>query len=589
METCSAHHSVRNKNTNICQVHLLSSCFKGFKQSIKTAGRSLEIYLQIDHAEDPVILEEKDFRQRSWNHMCWLFQDGMNQLYINSLLFLKFQNPNQKGKLAFQATENVFSSAFIIGQEQDTVGGTFSEKQIYQGHLTELNIWKSLLEEKDIKSLANCDMYSKGDLFSWEKNNLKLFGNARFDPVFDLKRLCDEKLLFMFPWKTPLAESLLLCSSLGGNISLPNSEDENTEVMNVFEEYVDQCSDNSNIAIWIGLEKIPENEDWNRVGNTTDIRGIKYSPSNSLINFYENYNCIYMMNNGGWKSFQDCNLITNSLAACTICEFRDTPMLGLKGACETQGSPNWNYYLSKNGTNEYYFEGYKRDLIKQSESGWIIEKQSGEVFGRLTENGQNGPIGRNTWELSKRGRNLCLPMKGFDRQLTLSTCGLDQFTCDSGHCINIYRRCDDVKDCEDDSDEMDCEIVYVPENYKKEPTKRLDDSINYIYTKVTILKFDSIDKSGVLDITLTIQMRWRDPRLTYLNIMDEGQTGGGYEKDISVEKQADLWLPLDNIVQRNAVIGDVLQETITFVRVIVGDNATAPLPKNAVEGKLRCS
>ena len=147
-----------------------------------------------------------------------------------------------------------------------------------------------------------------------------------------------------------------------------------------------------------------------------------------------------------------------------------------------------------------------------------------------------------------------------------------------------YRRCDDVKDCEDDSDENDCEIVYVPENYKKEPTTLMNGSINYIYTKVTIIKFNSIDKSGVLEITLTIQMRWRDPRLTYLNIMDKGQTGGGYEKDISNEKQDELWLPLDNVVQRNAVIGDVLKETITFVRVIVGDNATSPLPENAIEG-----
>ena len=126
----------------------------------------------------------------------------------------------------------------------------------------------------------------------------------------------------------------------------------------------------------------------------------------------------------------------------------------------------------------------------------------------------------------------------------------------------------------------------MPENYKKEPTKRLDDSINYIYTKVTILKFDNIDNSGFLDMTLTIQMRWRDPRLTYLNIMDEGQISGGYEKDISVKKQGDLWLPLDNIVQRNAVIGEVLLGKITFVRVIVGDNATAPVPANAVEGNV---
>ena len=79
-------------------------------------------------------------------------------------------------------------------------------------------------------------------------------------------------------------------------------------------------------------------------------------------------------------------------------------------------------------------------------------------------------------------------------------------------------------------------------------------------------------------------MMWKDPRLIYLNIMDEGQTEGGYEKDISVETQDKLWLPLNNIIQTNAVIGEVHEEAITFVRVIVGANATAPSNEYAIEG-----
>ena len=544
----------------------------------------MDIFLEVDGAEQYVILEEKDFRQRSWNHFCWLFDSGLNKVFINSLLFLQVFTPGQKDKIAFQKSGTSFRTAFIIGQEQDTVGGTFSEKQIFQGYLTELNIWDRLLLEEDIISMATCQQFLKGNIFSWEETNLKLLGRARLDSLPDLLSLCQKNHLFMFPQKISLMESSVLCSSLGGSIVLPMSEKENNEVMKVFDEYVEQCADSSNIGIWIGLEKVPDNNDWSPIGNITDISGITFSPRNSIISVYDDsYNCIYMMNNGGWKSFQGCNLVTNSLAACTVCEFTQTPMLGLKGTCQTQNAPNWNYYLSRSNSTVYFFEGYKRDLIRNVNFGWSIEKRSGEVFARLTESGQYGPLGRNSWQLSKYGRNLC-PRTDTKIQLTLSTCGLNQFTCNSGHCINIYRRCDDVKDCEDDSDEKNCEVVFVPENYKKEPTRRLDYSINNIYTKVTILKFDSIDKSGVLDITLTIQMRWRDPRLTYLNIMDEGQINGGYEKDISVEKQGDLWLPLDNIVQRNAVIGEVLLGKITFVRVIVGDNATAPVPANAVEG-----
>ena len=194
------------------------------------------------------------------------------------------------------------------------------------------------------------------------------------------------------------------------------------------------------------------------------------------------------------------------------------------------------------------------------------------------------------WILAEYGLNLCPTPLG-QTLLTFSICSVDQFTCDSGHCINIFRRCDDIQNCDDNSDEHNCEIVDVPDNYKKEPTNQKNGSISFIHTKVRITKFNSIKKSGDLEITLTIEMRWRDRRLTFLNIMDEGQAKGGNEKDISTEKQNDIWLPLDSVVQKNAVIGDVIgeEESITFVRVIVNDNATAPSTDRAIEGKLLIS
>ena len=102
-------------------------------------------------------MEEKDFPQRSWNHICWLFDNGMNQVYINTHLFDIIQNPEQKGRFAFQSSNNVYSSAFIIGQEQDMIGGAFSEKQIYQGYSTEMNIWDYVLEHKDVVDMGKCE------------------------------------------------------------------------------------------------------------------------------------------------------------------------------------------------------------------------------------------------------------------------------------------------------------------------------------------------------------------------------------------------------------------------------------------------
>ena len=80
---------------------------------------------------------------------------------------------------------------------------------------------------------------------------------------------------------------------------------------------------------------------------------------------------------------------------------------------------------------------------------------------------------------------------------------------------------------------------------------------------------DGIDLDGTMTLTLTILMEWKDPRLIFLNIKDNGDGADGDEniKDISLTKQDQLWLPLDKIVHTNAVIGEIAEATTSYVRV----------------------
>ncbi|XP_023347365.1 low-density lipoprotein receptor-related protein 8 [Eurytemora carolleeae] len=51
--------------------------------------------------------------------------------------------------------------------------------------------------------------------------------------------------------------------------------------------------------------------------------------------------------------------------------------------------------------------------------------------------------------------------------IKFSTCKQDQFTCYDGQCIDIEHRCDENTNCADKSDEEDCRMIYMKENYKK--------------------------------------------------------------------------------------------------------------------------
>ena len=80
---------------------------------------------------------------------------------------------------------------------------------------------------------------------------------------------------------------------------------------------------------------------------------------------------------------------------------------------------------------------------------------------------------------------------------------------------------------------------------------------------------DSIDLDGTMTLTLIIKMEWRDPRLVFLNIRDNGLSDGDENiKDISVSKQDQLWLPLTKIVHTNAVIGEIEEGSSSYVRVV---------------------
>ena len=47
----------------------------------------------------------------------------------------------------------------------------------------------------------------------------------------------------------------------------------------------------------------------------------------------------------------------------------------------------------------------------------------------------------------------------------MSDCHPKKFTCDSGHCIELDKKCDSVIDCSDGSDELNCEFLLVKEDY----------------------------------------------------------------------------------------------------------------------------
>ena len=69
----------------------------------------------------------------------------------------------------------------IVGQEQDTLGGSFDETQSLSGSVTGLEVWSKVISPEDIQELASCDVETldiSERIVKWTTSQWKTFGNV---------------------------------------------------------------------------------------------------------------------------------------------------------------------------------------------------------------------------------------------------------------------------------------------------------------------------------------------------------------------------------------------------------------------------
>ncbi|XP_041650171.1 neuronal pentraxin-1 [Cheilinus undulatus] len=115
-----------------------------------------------------------------WHHVCvtWTTRDGQWEVYQDGVqrgsgMNLSPWHPIKPG------------GVFILGQEQDTLGGRFDATQSFVGEMSDLQMWSHVLTTTDIYSLASCGSHLRGDVLAWSETELELHGGVSkypFDP-----------------------------------------------------------------------------------------------------------------------------------------------------------------------------------------------------------------------------------------------------------------------------------------------------------------------------------------------------------------------------------------------------------------------
>jgi hypothetical protein len=121
-----------------------------------------------------------------------------------------------------------------------------------------------------------------------------------------------------------------------------------------------------------------------------------------------------------------------------------------------------------------------------------------------------------------------------------------------------------VNDCDDNSDETDCDMVDLPQSYSKdhapEPVKENTDL--QLFISLDVSNVDSVDTINMI-VTLTIQIciKWHDGRLRFFNAIRD------LDNVVDDAKAKLMWLPLNHLIIENAILGDIVYDEHRKVQV----------------------
>ncbi|NWU27936.1 AGRD2 protein, partial [Dyaphorophyia castanea] len=109
-----------------------------------------------------------------WHHFCvtwqqengtWaIYADGKRRAAASGLCSVR---PSAPQAILGQGT-------FIIGQDQDSLGGTFRAKESFSGNITDLHVWQKALGAEQIEKVRSCQVVEQDLVFGWSSNALEV-------------------------------------------------------------------------------------------------------------------------------------------------------------------------------------------------------------------------------------------------------------------------------------------------------------------------------------------------------------------------------------------------------------------------------
>ncbi|XP_006631035.1 serum amyloid P-component-like [Lepisosteus oculatus] len=119
--------------------------------------------------------EETEFPH--WTHVCvtWESSSGLFQLWVNGKGSIR-KGINRSGLIQKEPF-------IVLGQEQDSYGGTFDKQQSFVGQISNVHMWNQVLSPCEIQNVHLGKVFDPGNILSWKSMSFESKGYVILEEI----------------------------------------------------------------------------------------------------------------------------------------------------------------------------------------------------------------------------------------------------------------------------------------------------------------------------------------------------------------------------------------------------------------------
>lgn len=285
---------------------------------------------------------------------------------------------------------------FIIGQELDTVNGTFSMVQVFIGEMADFFISDVAMSVQDAQSYISCSpmenvypvLYDFGEQFDrfQHRGNIEVYNRSKSEVCFK-HRVSS----LLYPELLEYYDGKKYCNKMGGSAFFPVSIYEENQLVYNYRAYMNQCIGTYSTQFWYG---VVTNDNFTAWVSEKEGLPIQYSFFNEeFADPSSSHRCI----SSSLNLYRLWYRTPCTRTACVICQFPNIPEIRILGLCDVSQLER-KLYLDQISNDKWTYVGLFRTRLRWANQTWTLYNNDGAAALTMTETRWTSvPLGLHEW------------------------------------------------------------------------------------------------------------------------------------------------------------------------------------------------